>query len=71
MKTGEVLGYNVKSKICFDCKARNNWRKTSKRYNNWYIKQGKKCPINHIKSSGEMKKVVAVISFFMFNRKSF
>ena len=56
METGEVLDYAVKSKICSDCKARNNWEKTSERYKNWYIKHEKECSINHIESSGEWKR---------------
>ena len=30
-ETGEVFDYVVKSKICFECKARSNWEKTSER----------------------------------------
>ena len=56
METGEVLDYVVKSKIYFDCEARNNWEKTSERYKNWYIKHEKECSINHIESSGEWKR---------------
>ena len=34
METGEVFDYVAKSKICFECKARNNWAKTSERCKN-------------------------------------
>lgn len=63
METGEVLDYVVKSKICFECKARSNWEKISERYKNWYRKHEKECAINHIESSGEMEKAAAVTMF--------
>ena len=63
METGEVLNYVVKSKFCFECKARINWKKTSERYKNWYRKYEKECPINHIESSWEMEKAAAVTMF--------
>ena len=63
METRELLNYAVKSKICFECKARNNREKTSERYKNWYIKHEKECAINHIESSGEMEKAAAVTMF--------
>ena len=63
METGEVLNYVVKSKICFECKAKNNWKKTSERYKYWYLKHEKECAINHIESSREMEKAAAVTTF--------
>ena len=63
METGEVLDYVVKSKICFECKARSNWEKTSERYKNWCREHEKECAINHTESSGQMEKAAAVTMF--------
>lgn len=63
--TGEVLDYVVKSKVCFECKSRNNWDKASKRYTDWYETHQNSCTINHTTSAESMEKTAAVE---MFNR---
>ena len=65
MKTEKVLDYVVKSKICFECKARNNWEKSSDRYKKWYIKYENESGVNHIKASGETEKGAAETLFYL------
>ena len=61
--TGEVLDYEVKSKYCFECKARAQWDKSSERYRTWYEQHKNSCSINHEKSAESMEKNAAVEMF--------
>ena len=36
IRTGEVLGSVVKSKVCYECKSRRNWDQSSDCYKDWY-----------------------------------
>ena len=46
--TGEVLDYEVKSKYCFECKARNKWDKNSNRYKLWFDSHKDTCAVNQL-----------------------
>ena len=53
--TGEMIDYQIKSKYCFECKARKHWDKNSGGYQKWYDSHQPDCHINHTKSSGLME----------------
>ena len=61
--TGEVLDFEVQSKICFECKSREKWNKESDRYKNWYSNHKEHCTVNHKGSSESMEKEAAVKMF--------
>lgn len=61
--TGEVLDYQTKSKICFECKARTMWDQTSQRYVDWFTTHKDSCVINHTGSSESMEKQATIELF--------
>ena len=63
MDTGEVLDYEVKSKVCFECRHRSLWDRNSERYKNWFAIHKASCSINHSLSSEAMEKEAAVTIF--------
>ena len=63
VETGEVLDYEVKSKVCFECKAKTRWDKESERFKNWFKAHKDKCLVNHKMSSESMEKEAAVAIF--------
>ena len=63
VETGEVLDYEVKSKVCFECKARAKWDKESEKFKSWFDKHKNKCLINHTLSSEAMEKEAAITIF--------
>ena len=63
VETGEVLDYEVQSKICFECKFREKWEKESEKYKNWYSNHEEHCEVNHKGSSEAMEKEAAVKMF--------
>ena len=63
VETGEVLDFEVQSKICFECKSREKWDKESSKYKNWFSKHEEHCTINHKGSSEAMEKEAAVKMF--------
>ena len=63
LDTGEVIDYQIKSKYCFECKARKHWDKNSERYQIWYDSHQSDCHINHTKPSGSME-VDSVLDIF-------
>ena len=63
VESGEVLGCEVKSKFCFECKARGHWDKNNDRYKRWYLSHENICSINHTSSFESMGKAAAVEMF--------
>jgi len=63
IETGEVLDYEVKSKVCYECKARSHWDKNKDKYKTWFAEHKAKCGINHTDSAGEMEKSAAIEMF--------
>ena len=63
MDTGEVLDYEVKSKVCFECRSRSLWPRDSDKYLHWYETHKDSCSINHRLSAEAMEKEAAVDIF--------
>ena len=63
VESWEVLDYEVKSKFCFEYKARGHWDKNSDRFKSWYLSQEIVCSINHTSSPESMEKAAAVEMF--------
>lgn len=63
VETGEVLDYEVKSNICFQCKARTKWDKESEKFKKWFDEHKDKCLVNHTLSSESMGKDAAIRIF--------
>ena len=63
MDTGEVLDYEVKSKVCFQCRSRNLWPRDSKKYLDCYKSHKPFCSIDHTQSAEAMEKEAAVDIF--------
>ena len=60
-ETGEVLHYEVKSKVCFECKLREH--KESESYNKWWEHHKDLCESNHKGPAEAMEKDAAVAMF--------
>ena len=56
MDTGEVLDYEEKSKVCFQCRSRNLWPRDSTKYLDLYKSHEPFCSINHTQSAEAMEK---------------
>ena len=63
IETGEVLDFEVRSTICFECRSREKWNRDSQKYKDWLEVHRDKCSINHTKSSEAMEKSAAVTMF--------
>ena len=63
VETGEVLDFEIKSKVCFQCKAKGGKDKSSKEYITWFDKHKHECSVNHSKSSGSMETEAAITIF--------
>ena len=63
IETGEVLDYEVRSKVCYECRSRNKWDKDSQKYQQWFEHHKLQCSINHEKSAESMEKDAAVTMF--------
>ena len=63
MDRGEVLDYEVKSKVCFKCRSRSSWPRDSDKFLHWYEAHKQSCNINHILSAEAMEKEAAVDIF--------
>ena len=61
--TGEVLDYEVKSLVCFECRSRNIDDRNSEDYQKWYTAHKSSCLINHDGSSESMEKEGAISIF--------
>ena len=59
IETGEVLDYEVRSKVCYECRSRNKWDKVSQKYQQWFEHHKLQCSINHEKSAESMEKDAA------------
>ena len=63
VETGEVLDYETKSKVCFQCKAKTKWDKESEKCKKWVDEHKNNCPVNHTLSSEAMEKDAAIRIF--------
>ena len=63
VETGGVLDYEVKSKVCFECKTRAKWDKESEKFKSWFDQHKNKCLINHTLSSEAMEKEAGITIF--------
>ena len=63
MDIGEVLDYEVKSNICFQCCSRHLWPRDSNIYLDWYANHKELCTVNHVLSAEAMEKDAAVEIF--------
>ena len=63
METGEVLDFEVRSKVCFECRSHSLWDKNSDKYKTWFQNHKDVCAINHYQSSEAMKKEAATLMF--------
>ena len=52
--TREILNYEIKSLVCFECRARENMNKDSDEYKIWKASHSS-CQINHCSSSEDMQ----------------
>ena len=62
IETGEILDYEVRSKVCFECKSREH-DKESENYKRWWEDHKDRCEINHKGSAEAMEKDAAVVMF--------
>ena len=53
--TGEVLDFEILSKVCFACRAKDKMYDGSDEYQSWYDAHKSACPINHEGTSGDME----------------
>ena len=60
--TGEVLDYEIRSKVCFQCKSKEH-KKASAEYQTWWESHRPVCEINHYGSAESMEKDAAVKMF--------
>ena len=60
---GEVLDYEVKFLIWFECRSRNNNDTDSEDYQKWYKAYKLNCMINHAGSSESVEKEGAILIF--------
>ena len=63
VETGEVLDYETKSKVCFQCKAKTKWDKESEKCKKWFDEHKNNCLVNHTLSSEAMEKDAAIRIF--------
>jgi len=62
IETGEVLDFEVRSKVCFQCRAREHIKGTQE-YDKWWDSHKGACEINHSGSAESMEKDAAVEMF--------
>ncbi|XP_041472696.1 uncharacterized protein LOC121421961 [Lytechinus variegatus] len=55
MDTGEVLDFEVLSKICKECEVRKDWDREGDEYREWWEGHEEECLANHEGSSGMME----------------
>ena len=53
--TGEVIDFEMLSKICFACRAKDKVKDNPDAYGSWYDSHKTACPINHEGTSGDME----------------
>ena len=53
--TGEVLDFEILSKVCFACRAKDKMRDNPDAYRSWYDAHRSACPINHEGTCGDME----------------
>ena len=63
IETGEVLDFEVCSKVCFECRSHSLWDKNSQRYKTWFQSHSDSCSVNHHQSSEAMEKEAATLMF--------
>lgn len=63
VRTGEILDYVVKSLVCQECTAHQNWDKDGDDYLEWKEEHKEHCQINHVGSSESMETNGAVEIF--------
>ena len=63
VETEEVLDYEVKSTVCFQCKARTKWDKDYEKFKNWFDEHKDTFLVNHTLSSASMEKDAAISIF--------
>lgn len=55
VRTGEVLDFEVLSKVCFECRSYEKIDKNTDKYLSWWEAHKNSCSINHVGASGEME----------------
>ena len=63
VETGEVLDYETKSRVCFQCKAKTKWDKESEKVKKWLDGHKNNCLVNHTLSSEAVEKDAAIRIF--------
>ena len=69
VNTGKVVDYEMKSKVCFKCRAKKELDPTSQEYIEWMEAHGPKCSANFNKSSKAMESQGAVDMWGRSERK--